>query len=89
MVSDVLVVLRAVDEWRRLGDALEGRVVPCQSSPMAEAWWEKDLADEAKALCRQCPVRKRCLEYALAADERYGVWGARDPDERRAVRRRA
>lgn len=30
---------------------------------------------EAKKVCRGCVVRAECLDYALAADERYGVWG--------------
>ena len=30
---------------------------------------------EAKAVCRRCPVRDDCLDYALAHDERFGIWG--------------
>ena len=30
---------------------------------------------EAKALCRRCPVRDDCLDYALGHDERFGIWG--------------
>jgi len=37
---------------------------------------------EAKKVCRACPVRAECLEYALAHDERYGVWGGTGEDER-------
>jgi WhiB family transcriptional regulator, redox-sensing transcriptional regulator len=32
-------------------------------------------APEAKRICRWCPVRIECLNYALRTDERYGVWG--------------
>ena len=41
----------------------------------------------AKSICAACPVRQRCLEYAIAADERYGIWGGLTKDERRTVRR--
>ncbi|HOW95084.1 MAG TPA: WhiB family transcriptional regulator [Mycolicibacterium fallax] len=42
--------------------------------------------ETAKAICRRCPVLRRCLDYALAADETYGIWGATTPGERRALR---
>ena len=41
--------------------------------------------DEAKAICEICEVREPCLEFALAADERFGIWGGLNPDERRAL----
>lgn len=37
----------------------------------------------AKHICRvDCAVRSDCLDYALANDERYGIWGGLDPRER-------
>lgn len=30
---------------------------------------------EAKAVCRRCPVTAQCLEFALANEERFGIWG--------------
>ena len=39
---------------------------------------------DAQTVCRECPVRTQCLEYALAADERYGIWGAMTWTQRRA-----
>ena len=30
---------------------------------------------EAKRVCLSCDVRQECLEYALAHDERFGIWG--------------
>lgn len=40
----------------------------------------------AKALCAGCPVRVACLEFALAHDERHGVWGGASERQRRAMR---
>ncbi|MGH2760709.1 MAG: WhiB family transcriptional regulator [Actinomycetota bacterium] len=42
---------------------------------------------EAKAVCTRCTVRNECLSYALAAGERYGIWGGLSPQERRAIAR--
>ncbi|MGW2458012.1 WhiB family transcriptional regulator [Streptomyces sp. NPDC004457] len=44
--------------------------------------------DEAKAVCRHCPVRERCLAWAVAADPVEGIWGGTTEGERRAMRRR-
>jgi WhiB family redox-sensing transcriptional regulator len=41
---------------------------------------------EAKQVCARCPVRAECLEYALAHDERFGVWGGLSETERRRLR---
>jgi WhiB family transcriptional regulator, redox-sensing transcriptional regulator len=43
----------------------------------------------AKAVCAQCSVRAECLEFAIANDERFGVWGGTTEKERRQLRRRS
>ena len=42
---------------------------------------------EAKRICSGCEVRAECLEYALANDERFGIWGGLSERERRRLRR--
>ena len=44
---------------------------------------------EAKRICESCEVRQECLEYALANDERFGIWGGLSEMERRRLRKRA
>jgi WhiB family redox-sensing transcriptional regulator len=39
-----------------------------------------------KAICRQCPVREECLEYALERPELEGVWAGTGERERRLIR---
>ncbi|MFM9499899.1 WhiB family transcriptional regulator [Streptomyces galilaeus] len=44
--------------------------------------------EEAKAVCRRCPLMESCLEGALERND-LGVWGGTDEDERRRLKRRA
>ncbi|WP_083845255.1 WhiB family transcriptional regulator [Pseudonocardia dioxanivorans] len=46
----------------------------------------EEQAVVAKEVCRVCPVRKRCLEFALQALPE-GIAGGTTPDERVALRR--
>ncbi|SKO15618.1 WhiB family transcriptional regulator [Mycobacteroides abscessus] len=43
---------------------------------------------DAKRVCHGCPVKGECLEWALANDERFGVWGGLSERERRALQRK-
>ncbi|MCX4638961.1 WhiB family transcriptional regulator [Streptomyces sp. RPA4-5] len=45
--------------------------------------------EEAKAVCRRCPVMGQCLQWAMESRQDTGVWGGMSEDERRAMRRRA
>ncbi|MEU1600037.1 WhiB family transcriptional regulator [Streptomyces sp. NPDC005708] len=38
-------------------------------------------ADEAKAVCKPCPVRQQCASWALATAQQYGIWGGMDEEE--------
>lgn len=40
---------------------------------------------DAKAVCHRCPVEAICLEYALANEERFGIWGGKSERERRRI----
>jgi len=44
--------------------------------------------EQAKAVCRRCPVTQSCLEWALSSGQDSGVWGGLSEDERRALKRR-
>ena len=40
----------------------------------------------AKGICWLCPVKRECLEWALATDQQAGIWGGLTEDERRTLR---
>ena len=42
--------------------------------------------EQGKQICRACPARRDCLDWAIAADERAGVWGGTSADERAEIR---
>ncbi|MFY4721463.1 WhiB family transcriptional regulator [Streptomyces sp. LaBMicrA B280] len=43
--------------------------------------------EEAKSVCRRCPVMERCLQWALETGEAHGVWGGLTDAERRLMKR--
>ena len=48
-----------------------------------------DEAVEAKAICAVCPVREPCLDHAITAREKQGVWGGfTERERRRMIRQR-
>jgi WhiB family transcriptional regulator, redox-sensing transcriptional regulator len=58
-----------------------------QSDP--DAWFpEKGGSTRVpKMICRGCPVKAECLEFALETDQRWGVWGGLSEHERRRLKR--
>jgi len=41
-----------------------------------------ESADEARTVCARCPVKQECGDYAIATNQRYGVWGGMTRRER-------
>lgn len=35
-----------------------------------------------RAYCARCPVQRECLDYAVANEEEWGLWGGLTPKER-------
>ncbi|MFC0108279.1 WhiB family transcriptional regulator [Kibdelosporangium aridum] len=63
-------------EWMQFG--------VCRETDPEAFYPEKGAsATAAKSVCTGCPVRTDCLEYALARNERFGVWGGLSERERR------
>lgn len=65
------------------------RALCAQTDPEAFFPEKGGSTREAKRVCSSCEVRAECLEYALANDERFGIWGGLSERERRRLKRRA
>ena len=69
------------DEW-------QDRALCAQTDPEAFFPEKGGSTREAKKICLGCEVRHECLDYALAHDERFGIWGGLSERERRKLKKR-
>jgi WhiB family redox-sensing transcriptional regulator len=67
----------------------QDRALCAQTDPEAFFPEKGGSTREAKRICQGCDVRPECLEYALAHDERFGIWGGLSERERRKLKKRA
>ena len=63
------------------------RALCAQTDPEAFFPEKGGSTREAKRVCLSCDVRQECLEYALAHDERFGIWGGLTESNRRPIRK--
>lgn len=81
------------DLYRELCEAIAEAptIPPCMISD-PEAWFANQAqsasreTQNAKRLCKTCPVQNECLAYALANAELQGIWGGLTPRERTKLR---
>lgn len=57
-------------------DRMVAGLIPCRSND-PELWFAEQTAqvEQAKAMCRTCPIVEGCLAGALERAEPWGVWG--------------
>ncbi len=65
----------------------QDRALCAQTDPEAFFPEKGGSTREAKRICLGCEVKDMCLEYALANDERFGIWGGLSERERRRLKR--
>jgi WhiB family redox-sensing transcriptional regulator len=80
------------DRWNLLDELdqydWQERALCAQTDPEAFFPEKGGSTREAKRICASCEVRAECLDYALAFDERFGIWGGLSERERRRLKRR-
>ncbi|KKF00837.1 Transcriptional regulator WhiB2 [Mycolicibacterium obuense] len=75
------------DELATDEDQWQERALCAQTDPEAFFPEKGGSTREAKRICLGCEVKNACLEYALANDERFGIWGGLSERERRRIKR--
>jgi WhiB family redox-sensing transcriptional regulator len=80
MSFDTESELLTADQW-------QDRALCAQTDPEAFFPEKGGSTREAKKICLGCEVRHECLDYALAHDERFGIWGGLSERERRRLKR--
>lgn len=68
-------------EWQR--DGLCNQTDPEAFFPE----YERD-GKAAKAVCKECPVKQKCFDYAVSNQETFGIWGGVDFTIRRTEKER-
>lgn len=63
--------------WRQLQIGLANNRTPCMES---DKFYSDELSpsvgvDQAEELCYGCPLLKICYDYAVTANESWGIWG--------------
>jgi WhiB family transcriptional regulator, redox-sensing transcriptional regulator len=73
-------------DWRHIAACRE--VDPELFFPIGNSGPALLQIEEAKQVCRRCPVVEDCLRWAIDSGQDAGVWGGLSEDERRALKRR-
>jgi len=78
--TDLMAAQGDEDQWQE-------RALCAQTDPEAFFPEKGGSTREAKRICLGCDVKDACLDYALANDERFGIWGGLSERERRRLKR--
>ena len=71
------------EHWREVGSCRDSD--PNLFYPVGRGRDALEQIEEAKAICRTCPSREPCLEFALTFCEVLGIWGGTSAEERRQL----
>jgi WhiB family transcriptional regulator, redox-sensing transcriptional regulator len=85
IMGEVFTLIEGTDEESGWQD----RALCAETDPEAFFPEKGGSTREAKKVCLTCEVRSECLDYALANDERFGIWGGLSERERRRLKKSA
>jgi WhiB family transcriptional regulator, redox-sensing transcriptional regulator len=78
---------KMIDDWRYSAACRDSD--PELFFPVSEIGPGARQAEQAKAICAGCPVRERCLAFAVDSGLDHGVFGGTTERERRELVRRS
>lgn len=82
--ASVIALANAEYSWR--SDALCRDTDPELFFPIGTTGGALLQIEQARAVCRQCPVQADCLDFALTTNQDSGIWGGTSEEERRRLR---
>jgi WhiB family redox-sensing transcriptional regulator len=69
--------------------ASEKQNAACANDYYDPEWWFSELnTNLAISICTTCPVKVRCLQYAVDNNEQHGIWGGTTPEHRHKKRKK-
>lgn len=71
--------------WRSRPEWMSDPKRNCHGVPGAMFFGSDDAVE---IVCKNCPFKRPCLEYAIEHNEEWGVWGGVSERGRRALKRR-
>jgi WhiB family redox-sensing transcriptional regulator len=74
--------------WRNDAACRDINIDPELFFPTSETGPALKKIEDAKIICRRCPVAEDCLRWALETGEDAGIWGGMTEVERRMLKRR-
>ena len=87
VLEPFVLVQGHLDQYEDDEEGWQERALCAQTDPEAFFPEKGGSTREAKRICSGCEVKAECLDYALAHDERFGIWGGLSERERRRLRR--
>lgn len=84
--------MKVEQAFTALADGIRKHGAPVCQEIDGELWFPEAGGEsyelrQAKKICSECPVQLLCAQYALVADEAYGIWGGLTPNQRDDIRR--
>jgi WhiB family redox-sensing transcriptional regulator len=73
------------EHWREVGSCRDSD--PNLFYPVGRGRDALEQIEDAKAICRTCPSREPCLQFALSFRQVLGIWGGTSAEERRQLAR--